>query len=136
MRHRRRTFGGCSNTCSYCVCAAAKDKEKMLDKTMVEKKAAEWRIPLPHAGAAVRRPGSYKTFLRVQEPQFDEILAKVTPAIEKQDTCLRECITPAERLAITLRYLASGVYPAFCFVVHSKFSIRITSLYLLIKYIK
>ena len=48
--------------------------------------------------------------------QFEELLEKVTPIIRKTDTHLRECISPSERLAITLRYMASGMYATLCFV--------------------
>ncbi|KAI0242651.1 hypothetical protein LSAT2_012155, partial [Lamellibrachia satsuma] len=54
-----------------------------------------------------------KNFLRMQQPQFDELLAKVTPIIEKRDTRMRESISPAERLAITLRFLASGMCDSY-----------------------
>ena len=64
-------------------------------------------------------PAALKNFLRMQQPQFDELLAKVTPIIEKRDTRMRESISPAERLAITLRFLASGMYDGFCFVLRT-----------------
>ena len=39
---------------------------------------------------------------------FDFLLSKVGPLINKQDTRLRQPISAAERLALTIRYLASG----------------------------
>lgn len=39
---------------------------------------------------------------------FEDLLGKVTPLIEKQNTRLREYISPAERLSVTLRHLATG----------------------------
>ncbi|RUM45877.1 MAG: hypothetical protein DSY80_02855 [Desulfocapsa sp.] len=39
---------------------------------------------------------------------FDELLAMVTPLIEKQKTIMRDPISPSERLSVTLRYLATG----------------------------
>ena len=53
----------------------------------------------------------YKNFLRMTEAAFEELLQKVVPLIQKQDTLLRTSIPPGERLAITLRYLASGKFP-------------------------
>lgn len=35
----------------------------------------------------------------------------VTPLIEKQDTNMHLAVTAAERLTLTLRYLATGKYP-------------------------
>ena len=39
---------------------------------------------------------------------FDHLLSLVSPLISKQSTKLREPISSAERLALTLRFLASG----------------------------
>ena len=42
------------------------------------------------------------------------LLEKVRPLIERQDTQLREAISAAERLAVTLRFLATDFpFPAF-----------------------
>ena len=49
-----------------------------------------------------------KNFLRMDEHSFNTILNRVAPFIQKEDTQLRASISPAERLALTLRYLASG----------------------------
>ena len=53
---------------------------------------------------------SYKNFLRMDEPTFEELLHKVEPLITKQDTHLRDSIPAAERLALTLRFLASAFF--------------------------
>lgn len=37
-----------------------------------------------------------------------ELLHLLTPLIKKQDTFLRQSITPHERLTVTLRFLATG----------------------------
>jgi hypothetical protein len=44
---------------------------------------------------------------RMGKTDFQELLAKVTPHIQRQDTWMREAISAAERLSITLRYLAT-----------------------------
>jgi hypothetical protein len=36
---------------------------------------------------------SYKNFLRMTSNQFDHILGLISPLVEKQDTCMRECIS-------------------------------------------
>ena len=74
-------------------------------------------------------PAALNNFLRMQL-QSEELLAKVTPIIEKRDIRMRESISPHERLAITLRFLASGMYVVcmlyvccmyvgFCFVLRT-----------------
>lgn len=50
----------------------------------------------------------YGNFLRMDSQTFDELLYMVKPLIEKQNTVLREAITPNMRLSATLRYLATG----------------------------
>lgn len=39
---------------------------------------------------------------------FDYLFSIVGPSIAKQNTCMRDAFPAGERLAITLRYLASG----------------------------
>lgn len=39
---------------------------------------------------------------------FEFLLEKVTPLIAKKNTVMRDAIPAAERLALTLRYLATG----------------------------
>ena len=58
----------------------------------------------------------YKQYFRVDPTGFQAILGKVGPAIKKQDTSMRKSITPAERLAVTLRFLATGLckFPCWC----------------------
>ncbi|KAL7726219.1 hypothetical protein ACLKA6_001624 [Drosophila palustris] len=50
----------------------------------------------------------FKDFARINPDDFDFILERVRPLIEKADTKLRRAISAAERLAVTLRYLATG----------------------------
>lgn len=51
---------------------------------------------------------SYKIFVRMTKEDFTELLVKVSPLIVKKDTVMRKSILPAERLSLTLRYLATG----------------------------
>ena len=53
---------------------------------------------------------SYKNFLRMDAATFEQLLHMVAPSITHQDTVMREAITPGERLAVTLRFLATGEY--------------------------
>ncbi|XP_025153220.1 protein ANTAGONIST OF LIKE HETEROCHROMATIN PROTEIN 1-like [Harpegnathos saltator] len=39
---------------------------------------------------------------------FEDLVKKLKPLIKRQDTHLRQSISPAERLAVTLRHLATG----------------------------
>ena len=53
-------------------------------------------------------PEMYRKYFRVSPEDFRIILGKVEPYIVKQDTRMRQAVTPAERLAVTLRFLATG----------------------------
>lgn len=50
----------------------------------------------------------YKNFIRMDSANFEVVLNKVAPHIEKQDTRMRPAISAGERLALTLRFLATG----------------------------
>lgn len=50
----------------------------------------------------------YKNFLRMSADDFDYLLNRIKFAIEKQNTLMRDAIPAAERLALTLRFLATG----------------------------
>ena len=47
-------------------------------------------------------------FTRMSPNRFDHILSLVEPLSQKENTRFREAISAAERLSLTLRYLASG----------------------------
>ncbi|GFY77132.1 DDE Tnp4 domain-containing protein [Trichonephila inaurata madagascariensis] len=40
---------------------------------------------------------------------FEELVALVSPSIERKNTSMRKAIPAAERIALTLRYLATGL---------------------------
>ncbi|XP_046622671.1 protein ALP1-like [Neodiprion virginianus] len=44
----------------------------------------------------------------MMEDDWNELLTLLTPAIKKQDTVMRQAISPRDRLTVTLRYLATG----------------------------
>jgi len=44
---------------------------------------------------------------------FEDLVEKLTPSIKRQNTHLRESISPAEKLAVTLRHLATGLWNKF-----------------------
>ncbi|KAL2093032.1 hypothetical protein ACEWY4_010344 [Coilia grayii] len=50
----------------------------------------------------------FQQYFRLSRELFDELLARVGPSISKLDTRFRRAIGPAQRLAICLRYLATG----------------------------
>lgn len=53
-------------------------------------------------------PRKFRNYLRMDANNFDYLVSCVSPLIQKSETNFRKSISPAERLAVTLRYLASG----------------------------
>lgn len=45
---------------------------------------------------------------RVSRKNFANLLELVSPLIKKQDTKMRDAVSPTQRLSITLRYLTTG----------------------------
>lgn len=56
----------------------------------------------------VGEPLLFNNFIRMTKEQFDNLLMLVKPLIEKQNTTMRSSIAAADRLVLTLRYLATG----------------------------
>ena len=52
---------------------------------------------------------SFKNYLRCDPPLFSRLLLLVKENIVKENTVMRSSITVEERLAVTLRYLATGI---------------------------
>ena len=52
--------------------------------------------------------GTYVNFLRMEPDMFRELLERVAPRITKMTTNYRKPIPPGHRLAVTLRYYATG----------------------------
>lgn len=52
--------------------------------------------------------GQFNNFTRMSLIDFEYLLQKIAPLITKKDTLKREAIPAKIRLAITLRFLASG----------------------------
>lgn len=54
-------------------------------------------------------PSDWRNYLRMNEESFFKLLDLVKPIIKKKDTNMRQSISPEERLAATLRFLATGM---------------------------
>ena len=53
-------------------------------------------------------PKSFQNYFRMPQEMFDEIVQRVGPRVQKQDTTFRKAIPSDLKVAITLRYLATG----------------------------
>ena len=70
--------------------------------------AGTMRLTVPRLHHLSRTVGSFYNFFRLDEQLFETLLVKISPSIQRADTHLRRAIPPRERLAVTLRYLATG----------------------------
>ena len=52
----------------------------------------------------------YRNFVRMDSSTFELLHNMVAPIIQRQNTVMRESISPGERIAITLRFLATGKF--------------------------
>ena len=50
----------------------------------------------------------YRNYFRMSYETFSLLLSLVEPDLNRTDTQMRQCVSATERLAITLRYLATG----------------------------
>ena len=57
--------------------------------------------------------GCLHDYLRITKSQFLDIVQRVTPILQRKNTNFRAVITPGERVAVTLRFLATGAYADF-----------------------
>lgn len=52
--------------------------------------------------------GEFENFIRMSSSDFTYLVRKISPLVAEQDTTFRESIPVKIRLAITLRFLATG----------------------------
>ena len=55
-----------------------------------------------------RDPEHYSNYLRLDLATFEELVQSVYPFLKKRDTKMRNAISPAEQLAVTLRFLVTA----------------------------
>lgn len=68
--------------------------------------------------------GSFRNYVRLTKDQFDEVVERVTPFIERTCTNFRTAISPGERVAVTLRFLATGAYINTSYIYNSKLNCK------------
>lgn len=65
-------------------------------------------IHLAHKELRLEDKEYFQRFFRMRADLFDRLVDMVTPFIQRQDTNMRQCISPRDRVSITLRFLATG----------------------------
>lgn len=70
--------------------------------------------------------GKFQNFCRMSAADFEYLLNNIGPQIAKTDTNMKKCISVQERLAVELRFLATGdSYTSLSYLF--KFSIQTVS---------
>ncbi|XP_067208135.1 putative nuclease HARBI1 isoform X1 [Linepithema humile] len=65
-------------------------------------------IHLAHEELRFENSDYFQRFFRMRTDLFDRLVEMVTPFIQRQNTNMRECISPRDRLSLTLRFVATG----------------------------
>ena len=68
----------------------------------VREKEGDFKILFPYL---VKDAKKFFNYFRMSLETFEELLAIIGPTITKQETNMRSCISPKEKLAVTLRYV-------------------------------
>ena len=53
--------------------------------------------------------GSFRNYLRMMKEQCYDLVERITPVLQCTNTNFGAAVTPAERLAVNMRYLATGM---------------------------
>lgn len=85
-----------------------KKKRKCWTKNWIRRRPVEGFYAKLLIELKAEEPDFYRNFVRMDLQQYEQLLALVTPHIQKEDTNMRESISAGERLMLTLRFLASG----------------------------
>ncbi|XP_075707213.1 uncharacterized protein LOC142741762 [Rhinoderma darwinii] len=94
-------------------------QQAMLDEEPLRKRRRYWVHPIvsqrPRKGHfhtlyddLRQHPEKFHNFCRMSISSFDCLLSDLGPGITLQDTNMRQCISPKERLIVTLRFPATG----------------------------
>nr|CAH7734480.1 unnamed protein product [Callosobruchus chinensis] len=83
-------------------------KRKMCRQWIAGRSRGKDVLTMVHEELLTDDPAAYRNFLRLNSDQFNQILSLVESRISRQNTVMRESISARNRLAITLRFLATG----------------------------
>lgn len=91
-------------------------KRRVWRKTWIQNRRTHgaFRTLLPEL--QFQDPMQYRNFLRMTAVQMEELVRRIGPVVCKKDTYMRSSISVNERLAVTLRFLASGDIELLIFV--------------------
>lgn len=65
-------------------------------------------IHLAHEELRFEDSECFQRFFRMRIDLFNQLVDMMKPFIQRQNTNMRECISPRDRVSVTLRFLATG----------------------------
>lgn len=94
------------------LCDALKSKQKKKTRrywmTTIFKSRSRYRASNLLNDLSIEDTGQYKNFCRMSSVDFEILINLLGPKISKRNTNYRQSIPVNERLAVTLRFLATG----------------------------
>ena len=120
QREKKHTMDDALEEALYCTIMAVvgierKETEKRFwCKNWLQRRGHRGSFSQIFSELAVERPLDFENYIRMPVTVFYNLLTKVEPHIRKEDTDMRESISPGARLEATLRFLAAGAPTPTC----------------------
>lgn len=67
-------------------------------------------LSYPIKELSIKNLNKFKKFMRVSTDEFNFLVEQISPLVSRRDPNMWKAIPVGERLAMTLRYLATGVF--------------------------
>ncbi|XP_017476804.1 PREDICTED: uncharacterized protein LOC108366840 [Rhagoletis zephyria] len=99
---------GLINMCEKVAKMPIRKKNREWTKVWREAKSEKGSFAFLTKELLISDKASYKNYLRMTETQFNFLLSFIKEDLRKQDTIMWSAISPAEKLSLTLRFLATG----------------------------
>ena len=77
-------------------------------KSWIQQRQPQGAYPDLSRELAVNEPADFRDFARMFPAQFQMLEESIRPIIQRKNTNYRDSISAAERLTVTLRFLATG----------------------------
>jgi hypothetical protein len=94
------------STCALLLIESKKRKRRFWQRQFLKKRKTDSSFYL--LSQNFEDSSGFKNYFRVTPVQFEDILSKVGPFISVNNTSFREAIPAADKLAVKLRFLATG----------------------------
>jgi hypothetical protein len=105
-------MGGCMRRACLAILLALslrrRVKRRLWVKEWYKERGKYTHLNLLREISETHAESDYKNYCRMNEQLFNELLTKITPYLTRKYTVMRDSLSVEERLALTLRFLATG----------------------------